>query len=853
MATPKQQLTKFLKEDKIILVIGAGASQAAAGVPGWRGIIESGLTYASERSLYPQFIKEANNFLIKNKLTEAAKVLKKILNAPCHPFSDWLEDEFGDLSIGSNELLNSIDDLSTSIILTTNYDNLLSSFSPLNSKKVFDWTEHELIIRTLKKKENFILHLHGVYQKPQTIILSVEDYSNLSKERAYKSILEQLWMGYHFLFIGCSKDGVMDDDFSTVLSFLDAWFPTYPHQHFILLSQKDIDANIHVELLEKCNIQSICYGTRRDDLPGFINELNPNKEKAIQNKIRLREYIDSRLPSLFPETPNEKIKSKGVNDFLQDILPLNDHWVNSNQINILDEALIEYNKNLVNDGEKFANYQAIIQGLVTVTELENKVELWRSNGFNVPKYEQGKFIEVALLAYSSIKRFPKEVLEVVNRKKPFVIHPYYFDNYLDSFIWEYQTIKESGINIEKFYEDDDYFFENLKRIIESLESLLSLDPKEIYLEIEPPVSINILPDTFLLIATTKDITIRNAESPEKIMAKLPLERNLETKKVEVVKFQKKTLVQGYNSLYFFVWDPTSLEIAKHYFTACSNENIIFSYSFFEALELFSIIITDQRNIILKNYTIQESNEFIFNLSDPVYSKEYSKLFASNSGDSLYRGPCLYQMNNDKKWIGIYSKQQLWDYVLEFSEVKILYEKCKKENKEDSNYFLFIRSIKPKIVMYNNHEIIICTFSFSIGGDGGTCLFFFEIKNEIIDMVKRIYLPNNYDLHVETLNMNRLLLSSNFYSMRADYIINLEIPAENMSVIDINKISSKCQISGSDIINLKILNSKYAFANQNGEKLLQININDLSNKEFEFPDNERLILINTYPNLYYESK
>jgi hypothetical protein len=836
MASPQQQLIELLKQNKVIPVVGAGVSTASAGLPGWKGLIENGLKYAQQRRLDKDTILHAQELLAQWKLTEAALALKKILNAPKHPFSDWLEQEFGNITFTSKDLLESINALCADIVLTTNYDDLLSTFSVLMPKSVYDWTEHEEIALSIKKNKEFILHLHGSYKKPRTVILGSDDYAALSREKGYKNILQQLWANYHFLFIGCSRDGVMDDDFITVIKFMNKWFPTFPHPHFMLLNQSDIDAGIHEELIEACNIHCVCYGSKREELPAFINIINPNKEKAAAKALKLKEYIDSRLPALMPEKNTGQIA-----EFLQNVLPKNESWTNSSQISILDEALKAYNKNVASQREKFINYQTIVKGMVNVTDLQNKLDEFYGNRFNPQGIHQKAFIELALTAHEGINRFPKDLLNDVRRKASGVIHSYYFQGYLSSFVHEYNNIKQlPGVDLNTMYGNDEYFFENLARIISSLKELLLLNPDMVYSELEAPEPAASLPKEFVMLGTNKSLTLRDLKDVHKILAKLPLEKNLELLRLELVTFRDKLCAFGYNDQYCFIWDPTTSASADHFFTTNDSENIIFCYCKSEEQKLLITIITNERLLEFVDGEIIHEEKAINELFRLAYSKRHSALFGTKTGDSIYRGPCVFRLNSKKLWETAFTKTQLWELALKFPEIKSEFAIFERRWEGRFGQFPWVRTINSNLLTVNGTEYLSCVFSFSLDNQGGTCLFFFDISKPNLKVYKRIHLPDLYALSVDVVENDYLVLAGQYFKdQKGDHVLVHKIPEKEMSTLQFSDFSYRSAAFFPELSDVKALDKSSIFVNQFGEKLLKVDSKKRIIETLSFTDHERL--------------
>ena len=190
----------------MIPVIGAGVSYAAANLPGWEATIENGLHCRMHR-LDSHQIHAAREQLNGGNLIEGANISGALL-VPSHPFSNWLKDLFGEPIVRSSDLLDSIEDLCAPILLTTNYDKLLSARSRLRTREVFDWSDYyEEVHGALSHDPRFIPHLHGIWNRPETIILSKDDYANLAEELGYKELLKKLWTEHYFFFIDAVATG----------------------------------------------------------------------------------------------------------------------------------------------------------------------------------------------------------------------------------------------------------------------------------------------------------------------------------------------------------------------------------------------------------------------------------------------------------------------------------------------------------------------------------------------------------------------------------------------------------------------------------------------------------------------
>ena len=318
-------------------------------------------------------------------------------------------DLFGKPVVHSSDLLDSIEDLCVPILLTTNYDKLLSARSRLRTREVFDWSDYEEVCGALSHDARFILHLHGIWNKPETIILSKTDYANIATELGYKDLLKKLWTEYHFLFIGCSSEGVMDEDFSTVFGFLNEWFPGHTHQHFILLNERDIEAQAHLPLLKRCNVAPISYGHDYSKLAEFINCLNPNRERARRETEELKKEIESRVGRLKLSDSKYSENDAETRKLIREVLPAGAYWIDSLQLKLLENALQETNNSIQNKRERFRFSQDIVKELVQIGELESQLQLWNENRDNPFALNNDKFINLAIICFECLKRLPNDL------------------------------------------------------------------------------------------------------------------------------------------------------------------------------------------------------------------------------------------------------------------------------------------------------------------------------------------------------------------------------------------------------------------------------------------------------------
>jgi hypothetical protein len=650
--TPRQKIVDLLSEDKIVPVVGAGVSLATASLPNWKGLIESGLEFAKERNLDSTVnYLQAKDDLSNNRLPAAANNLRKLLSAPNYPFSEWLDDVFSSPQIKSTELADSIHRLCAPILLTTNYDTLLNSANSIYGKEVFNWKEFQLVQRAINKSSKFNLHLHGIYDKPDTIILSELDYEQLNTQSGYKAILQTLWTAKHFLFIGCSRDGVMDDDFSTVIRFFNDWFPMLPHSHYILLNEKEIKKGTHLELLRECNVTAISYGEDYDQLSTFINSINPNIGRSTKIYDTFRLWVDQEYQKALKidaQTRNPQ-DNQQINRFLTNVLPTNAPWIGSNQLGVVDEVLHSYNKTLSDRRQVLSNYQNLIRGFVAISELDAKVRLWNDFQGDPSRLELRSFATLALLAYECLERVPNDILDEIRHKRTNTIHPYYFTGELHGFMLECkELITGNPAKLFQYLKKDRYFFENLKRIIQSLRGFLSVDPSQIYDDLKRATTASELCDEFIILTTTKDISLRKLDDLTQIIASLPLENNLHSYHTECIVHKGEPHILGYNSLYCFLWNPKVDTSATQYYRVEQGNAIVRVFHAKEDHTIVTHIFCSNKVVItMRDFATRDSTRRSAAFAPKIYSKQLKTFYSTETiYSNLNTGPLVNQVHLD---------------------------------------------------------------------------------------------------------------------------------------------------------------------------------------------------------------
>ncbi len=273
---PLELLKEKIAARRILVVAGTGVSMACTGDrrSTWKGLLEDGLAYArqyGDKAVTLDGLEADIAGGDTDRLILAAKKITKALGGQQGGlFAEWLRQSVGELRIapGRSALADALHALDAPLA-TTNYDDILREGA---GRDPITWKQHPAVHRFLLGHENAILHLHGHWKTPESVIFDDRSYSNMVGNQTAQA-LQQLAAGSRsLLFVGYGA-GFEDPNFEQWLDFLRQVLAATGHQHFRLVRSAEYEAarKFHA----KDNIVPIAYGDDHEDLPGFLQRLAP--------------------------------------------------------------------------------------------------------------------------------------------------------------------------------------------------------------------------------------------------------------------------------------------------------------------------------------------------------------------------------------------------------------------------------------------------------------------------------------------------------------------------------------------------------------------------------------------------
>ncbi|MBM7632953.1 SIR2 family protein [Geomicrobium sediminis] len=192
-------------KDHIIPFFGAGLS-IPLGFPSWSNLLLQLIDYIQPefQPPYRQYIKDGDLLKALNYLKDHSTlstedmVKKKIVEV-------LIEMSSKTPSTKDNNY-NDLYSLRSNFYMTTNYDNSFTELATKLNRLAIplmgnDISDHQKLHRENRQR---VIHLHGNIDKPDTMIVTEDDYNNLYNDQKFQINLQSIMSSKSFLFLGFS-------------------------------------------------------------------------------------------------------------------------------------------------------------------------------------------------------------------------------------------------------------------------------------------------------------------------------------------------------------------------------------------------------------------------------------------------------------------------------------------------------------------------------------------------------------------------------------------------------------------------------------------------------------------------
>jgi SIR2-like domain len=270
---PRDQLLELLRIRRPLLLVGSGSSRRV-GYPVWPELLD-----LLQTELTPGFVAEGDGAA---EIAESIRSTSRERTGSDHAYLALLQQTFGPRKPQHDDFHRSLIQLGCRGLLTANYDFVLESavmaeragtdagflcnHVPLAADHMFQVL---LFLRAIADgpSTSSILHIHGCYDAPATIVLSESDYrkaygsrdsTHLELDSGHRKVLWSLFVNHPIFFIGFSMD---DPVLLHLLDIARDDLESGPYLgHYALLPQRATDdIELATERLRRSGVSALYY------------------------------------------------------------------------------------------------------------------------------------------------------------------------------------------------------------------------------------------------------------------------------------------------------------------------------------------------------------------------------------------------------------------------------------------------------------------------------------------------------------------------------------------------------------------------------------------------------------------
>ncbi len=282
MSVLLDDLKNKIAKGQTIVIVGAGVSIGATKgqkCASWTGLLHDGVDRCVElgrlQATLASLLREQINSGELDMLLSAAEVISGRLGAPNDgEYRRWLRESVGELSVENEDVLAALSELGA-VLATTNYDGLIEKVTGLQA---ITWLDGSQVERVLRGDEKGVLHLHGYWERPESVILGIRSYEQVLGNDHAQTMQRAFTALKTIMFVGCG-DGLNDPNFGSLLEWTGKVFAGSEYRRFRLALESEREEIQKLHPPEQ-RLFVLSYGQKHDDLAGFLRGLKPEEETA---------------------------------------------------------------------------------------------------------------------------------------------------------------------------------------------------------------------------------------------------------------------------------------------------------------------------------------------------------------------------------------------------------------------------------------------------------------------------------------------------------------------------------------------------------------------------------------------
>ncbi len=244
----------------------------------WTGLLNDGVKRCVELERIPANLADLLRTQIDSGdldfLLSAAETISIKLGAPGDgEYRRWLRETVSTLSAEDKNVIEALRGLDV-VLATTNYDGLLENVTGL---RPVTWLDGSQVERVLRGDEKGVLHLHGYWERHESVILGIRSYEQMLGNEHAQTMQRAFTALKTIMFVGCG-DGLNDPNFGSLLEWTGKVFAGSEYRRFRLALESEREEIQKLHPPEQ-RLFVLSYGQKHDDLAGFLRGLKPEKKE----------------------------------------------------------------------------------------------------------------------------------------------------------------------------------------------------------------------------------------------------------------------------------------------------------------------------------------------------------------------------------------------------------------------------------------------------------------------------------------------------------------------------------------------------------------------------------------------
>jgi hypothetical protein len=323
-----KNLVADLQDGRVTIVTGTGLSVAATGnqevdgykVATWPGLLLHGLQHCRELGVVDDFdvdmlTKQINSGRADYVVAAGEAISNKMRTRSLGVYRGWLKNTLGSLVVANSALVEAIGAL-PGVLATLNYDSLIED---VTGRSPVTWLQTDEVEEVLNGRHgDSVLHLHGWYREPDSVVLGSTSYMTVKDHPHAKSVLQHFTIGRTLLFIGCGST-FDDPNFSQLIKWGREAVADVTPRHYVLCRSSEI-SQIQKILLSAPWLQPLAYGDDYENLTPFLRSLITEKTHTRSRHSRVNLDLEGYRKAML--TRYKRLKIEQLDTTTHDIRPL---------------------------------------------------------------------------------------------------------------------------------------------------------------------------------------------------------------------------------------------------------------------------------------------------------------------------------------------------------------------------------------------------------------------------------------------------------------------------------------------------------------------------------------------------